>query len=99
MGQEEGTGDRSRVLAYRDAGGVRLIIRGGYDFSDRFALARGRYAVLPARSCVVDGEAIACDENGLSVFDLLRYQRTKSFCVRDATGQAPLLAGGVEYRV
>ncbi len=30
---------------------------------------------MPARSCVVDGEAIACDANGLSVFDLLRYRR------------------------
>jgi hypothetical protein len=30
---------------------------------------------LPARSCLIDGEAIACDENGLVVFDLLRRQR------------------------
>ena len=29
----------------------------------------------PARSCVVDGEAIVVDDNGLSVFDLLRYRR------------------------
>jgi hypothetical protein len=24
---------------------------------------------------VVDGEAIACDDNGLAVFELIRYQR------------------------
>ena len=30
---------------------------------------------LPTRSCIVDSEAIACDANGLSVFDLLRYRR------------------------
>jgi bifunctional non-homologous end joining protein LigD len=29
---------------------------------------------LPARSCVVDGEAIVVDRAGLSVFDLLRYR-------------------------
>jgi ATP-dependent DNA ligase len=26
-------------------------------------------------SCVIDSEAIAVDENGLSVFDLIRYRR------------------------
>jgi ATP-dependent DNA ligase len=30
---------------------------------------------LPVRSCVVDGEAIASDLNGLAVFNLLRYRR------------------------
>ncbi len=32
-------------------------------------------AALPARSCIVDSEVVACDANGLSVFDLLRYRR------------------------
>jgi Low affinity iron permease len=26
---------------------------------------------LPVRSCLIDGEAIVCDENGLAVFDLM----------------------------
>jgi ATP-dependent DNA ligase len=30
--------------------------------------------LLPARSCLLDGEAVVCDENGLTVFDLLRRQ-------------------------
>jgi bifunctional non-homologous end joining protein LigD len=29
-------------------------------------------AKLPVRSCLIDGEAIVCDENGLAVFDLIR---------------------------
>ena len=29
-------------------------------------------AKLPVRSCLIDGEAIVCDANGLAVFDLLR---------------------------
>jgi bifunctional non-homologous end joining protein LigD len=33
------------------------------------AMAVGK---LPVRSCLVDGEAIVCDENGLAVFDLIR---------------------------
>jgi hypothetical protein len=27
---------------------------------------------LPVRSCLIDGEAIVCDEDGLAVFDLIR---------------------------
>jgi hypothetical protein len=27
---------------------------------------------LKVRSCLIDGEAVACDENGLAVFELLR---------------------------
>ena len=42
---------------------------------NRFPLIAAAIAALPIRSCVIDGEAIACDENGLSVFELLRYQR------------------------
>jgi bifunctional non-homologous end joining protein LigD len=29
-------------------------------------------AELPVKSCLIDGEAIVCDENGLAVFDLIR---------------------------
>ena len=30
---------------------------------------------LPAELCVIDGEAIACDERGLSVFDMIRWRQ------------------------
>ena len=32
-------------------------------------------AALPARSCVVDGDAIAYDEKGLSVFEMIRWRQ------------------------
>jgi bifunctional non-homologous end joining protein LigD len=67
--------DGFRILAELDAGGVKLITRKGFDLASRFPLAAAAIAALPARSCIVDGEAIACDANGLSVFDLLRYRR------------------------
>ena len=54
---------------------MRLITRNGYDPAARFSLAAAAIAALPACSCVVDGEAIAVDDNGLSVFDLIRYRR------------------------
>ncbi|MGA9210446.1 MAG: hypothetical protein WB347_21810, partial [Terriglobales bacterium] len=67
--------DGFRIIARRDATGVRLITRNGYDLAARFPLAAAGIAALPARSCVVDGEAISVDDNGLSVFDLIRYRR------------------------
>jgi bifunctional non-homologous end joining protein LigD len=67
--------DGFRILAELSAGGVKLITRKGFDLAQRFPLAAAAIAALPARSCVVDGDAIACDANGLSVFDLLRYRR------------------------
>ncbi len=67
--------DGFRIVARRDAAGVSLITRNGYDLAARFPLAAAAIAALPARSCVVDGEAIAVDDKGLSVFDLIRYRR------------------------
>jgi len=53
--------DGFRMVAHRDARGrVGLVSSNGYDFADRFPLAAAAVAALPARSCVVDGEAIAC---------------------------------------
>jgi bifunctional non-homologous end joining protein LigD len=51
---------------------VRLITRAGNDFSGRFPLIGMAVGKLPVRSCLIDGEAIVCDENGLAVFDLIR---------------------------
>ena len=67
--------DGFRIIAQRDAAGVRLTTRNGYDFSKRFPLILAAVAALPARSCVLDGEAIACDENGLSVFEMIRWRQ------------------------
>ena len=67
--------DGFRILAELSAGGVKLTTRKGFDLASRFPLAVAAIAALPAHSCIIDSEAIACDANGLSVFDLLRYRR------------------------
>jgi bifunctional non-homologous end joining protein LigD len=67
--------DGFRIVAYRDGDRVRLVTRNGFDFADRFPLIVETIAALPVRSCVLDGEAIAVDDNGLSVFNLIRYRR------------------------
>jgi len=64
--------DGFRILARKDATGVRLITRVGNDFSSRFPLIAMAVAKLPVRSCLIDGEAIVCDKNGLAVFELIR---------------------------
>ena len=50
--------DGFRIMARRDAAGVRLLTRNGHDFAGRFPLAAAAIAALPARSCLIDGEAI-----------------------------------------
>jgi bifunctional non-homologous end joining protein LigD len=64
--------DGFRILARRDGAGVQIITRHGNDFTARFPLVASAVAALPARSCLIDGEAIVCDENGLAVFELIR---------------------------
>jgi bifunctional non-homologous end joining protein LigD len=67
--------DGFRIVAQKEAEKVRLITRNGHDFTDRYPLIVDAVRSLPAKSCVVDGEAIVVDQDGLSVFDLLRYRR------------------------
>ena len=64
--------DGFRILAQRRGRSVRLLTRNGHDFADRFPLAAEAIEALPVKSCVVDGEAIVCNEDGLAVFDLIR---------------------------
>ena len=66
--------DGFRILARRESDRIRLFTRNGYDFTVRFPKIVLAVAALPARSRVVDGEAIVVDRAGLSVFDLLRYR-------------------------
>jgi bifunctional non-homologous end joining protein LigD len=73
--------DGFRIMARRDAAGVRLISRNGSDFTARFPLAAAAVASLPARSFLIAGEAIVTDAKGLAVFDLIRRQRHSSDAV------------------
>jgi bifunctional non-homologous end joining protein LigD len=76
--------DGFRILARRDRTGVRLITRNGSDFTDHFPAIAIALKSLPVRSCIIDGEAIVCDENGLAVFDLIRGHGSKASAVHCA---------------
>jgi len=78
--------DGFRIIGRKDATGARLITRNGYDFSGRFPLAVAALNALSAQSCVIDSEAIICDDKGLSVFNLIRYghyDHVASLCAFD----------------
>jgi ATP-dependent DNA ligase len=46
---------------------VGLLTRKGYNFANRFPQIVTALTVLSAHSCLIDGEAIVCDHNGLAV--------------------------------
>ena len=73
--------DGFRIMARRDGAGVRLITRHGNDFTARCRLVASAVAALPVRSCLIDGEAIVCDENGLAFFELIRGHGSKTSAV------------------
>src|SRR5262245_24667815 len=66
--------DGFRMMVRRDVAGVRLLTRNGHDWTDRYPLIIEAVNRLKARSCLIDGEAVACDENGLTVFERLRLK-------------------------
>ena len=59
----------------KDGPRVRLYSRPRNDLTDRFPLIVEALARLRSRSCIIDGEAIACDENGIASFDRIRHHR------------------------
>jgi bifunctional non-homologous end joining protein LigD len=67
--------DGFRVIARKKGSQVRLYSRPGNDLTHRFSLIVETLIRLRSRSCIIDGEAVACDDNGVSSFDLVRYHR------------------------
>src|SRR5215831_14908754 len=76
--------DGFRVIARKKGAQVRLYSRRGNDLTRRFPLIVETLARLRSRSCIIDGEAVACDDNGIASFDLVRHHRAK-----DARPRAP----------
>jgi ATP-dependent DNA ligase len=67
--------DGFRIVARKDGDRVRLYSRPGNDLTYRFPLIVESLARLRSRSCIIDGEAVACDDNGLPSFNRIRYRR------------------------
>jgi bifunctional non-homologous end joining protein LigD len=67
--------DGFRVIARKDGLKVRLYSRPGNDLTYRFPLIVESLARLRSRSCILDGEAVCCGDDGVPRFDRIRYRR------------------------
>jgi bifunctional non-homologous end joining protein LigD len=67
--------DGFRVIARKIDKRVKLYSRPGNDLTYRFPLIVEAVAKLRSRSCIIDGEAVACGEDGIASFDRIRYRR------------------------
>jgi bifunctional non-homologous end joining protein LigD len=65
--------DGFRIIARKDGHRVRLYSRPGNDLTPRFPLIAEAVSRLRGRSIIIDGEAVACDDDGIPNFDRLRY--------------------------
>jgi bifunctional non-homologous end joining protein LigD len=65
--------DGYRLMARRDAGGVRLLTRNGHEWTDRYPSIAHAINILRCRSCLIDGEAIVVDpDTGIALFEAMR---------------------------
>ena len=67
--------DGFRVIARKESKRVRLYSRPGNDLTHRFPLIVDALGSLRLRSCIIDGEAVACGDDGIASFDRIRYRR------------------------
>jgi bifunctional non-homologous end joining protein LigD len=67
--------DGFRVIARKDGPRVKLYSRPGNDLTSRFPLIVEALTRLRSLSCIIDGEAVCCDDHGMPSFDRIRYRR------------------------
>jgi bifunctional non-homologous end joining protein LigD len=67
--------DGFRIIARKNGERVKLYSRPGNDLTDRFPLIVEALARLRSRSCIIDGEAVACGDDGIPTFDRIHYRR------------------------
>jgi bifunctional non-homologous end joining protein LigD len=66
--------DGFRVIARKAGERVKLYSRPGNDLTYRFPLIVEAVAKLRSQSCIIDGEAVACGNDGIALFDRIRYR-------------------------
>ena len=66
--------DGFRGIARKEGTRVKLYSRPGNDLTERFPLIVEALAKLRPRSCIIDGEAVACGDDGIASFDRIRYR-------------------------
>ena len=64
--------DGYRIQARLDRGKVKLLTRKGLDWTKKFPTIASAVATLPAKSALIDGEAVTEGGDGISSFSLLQ---------------------------
>ena len=89
-------------MARRNGSRIRLTSRKGHDLTYRFPQIVTAIASLPVPSCLIDGEAIITDGNGLAVFKLLRSYRNgqaATLCAFDLIDLTARICGDSRSRI
>src|SRR5215469_18189044 len=66
--------DGFRIIARKTGSQVRVYSRPGNDLTRRFPPIVETLARLRSCSCIIDGEAVAGDDNGVTSFNRVRYR-------------------------
>jgi bifunctional non-homologous end joining protein LigD len=69
--------DGFRFVCHLSSGKVRMVTRNGLDWSSNFPAIVDAIAKLPAKTAIVDGEAVVLDDNGVSHFSSLQQAFAK----------------------
>ncbi len=64
--------DGYRLAIHIEPSGVRILTRGGHDWTDRFPAIAAQARRLPVATAILDGEAVVFDERGRSDFGRLQ---------------------------
>ncbi|MBY3475559.1 ATP-dependent DNA ligase [Rhizobium laguerreae] len=64
--------DGYRLSVHIEPTGIRILTRGGHDWTDRFPAIKQAALWFPVGTAILDGEAVVLDEQGRSDFGLLQ---------------------------
>jgi bifunctional non-homologous end joining protein LigD len=64
--------DGYRLAIHIEPKGVRILTRGGHDWTDRFPAIKQAALWLPVGTAILDGEAVVLDDRGRSDFGMLQ---------------------------
>jgi bifunctional non-homologous end joining protein LigD len=63
------------VIVRKEEKRIKLYSRLGDDLTPRFPQIVEELERVRSRSCIIDGEAVACGDDGIANFDRIRYRR------------------------
>jgi bifunctional non-homologous end joining protein LigD len=72
--------DGYRLIVHRDGNAVRIVTRGGYDWTARYPAIVAAALRLPSRRFLIDGEGVVEGENGIADYALLHSRQHDARC-------------------